>query len=502
MWWKVLLTVWLVSVAMPGANAQMGGSSYEMMYPEDPEPDPNCDCDVDMMILVDGSSSVGRDAFQLARDYIAHLIECFNCTNVGLLYCKCESKICIPFCVYDNIPDLITAVGEVPYFNGSKTRVGHCIYHAQCTTNWREGVPDVIVVLSDGQIYGTYEWGYYDDVASYAQNARDAGITIYTAGIGRDGFIDQTGLEVIAGDDSRVVDTAVEDPSWLASIIALDQCGSCDILIDANKDKRPYPWDEDSTPMPMGGWEGCNFEPGFLKQVCKVFQSDSCSDEVKGPVSTATRGLFGSIFGQLRDFFAAVGKAIRDAINAIVEALVSLPNTIAAAISRIIDAMTIGADDIEGKIDEMLNGFEEELDQIAEDPSILRCVDPHTLAENFVDAFVDAIRELAGDDQETLETSIQSIIQHIEDILNNESDNLDTAAREYFEWLRELFQNYLEEMKKVSAYIGNSTAGFHCRVNHWLIQPKGSPLIIYPFPWPFPLPLPLPLPFPPPFPWP
>ncbi|XP_078606426.1 matrilin-4-like isoform X2 [Branchiostoma floridae x Branchiostoma japonicum] len=180
MLWKVLLSAWLVSVAVCGANAQS--------LPNEVVP-PNCDCDMDLMFLVDGSSSIGSEGFALAKEYIAHFIECYNCTNVGLIHCKCESNRSIPLCYYNNVPALVNAVEEIESCPRSTTRVGYCIYYSQCTTQWHAGFPSVVVVLADGRIYGTYNGRNTDDVAGYAENARNAGITVYAGAIGRSSLV-------------------------------------------------------------------------------------------------------------------------------------------------------------------------------------------------------------------------------------------------------------------------------------------------------------------------
>eukprot|EP00058_Branchiostoma_floridae_P014698 XP_002600186.1 hypothetical protein BRAFLDRAFT_66692 [Branchiostoma floridae] len=199
MMWKVLLSAWLVSVAVCGANAQR--------IPNEMVP-PNCDCDLDLMFLVDGSSSIGSEGFDQAKEYIAHFIDCYNCTNVGLIHCKCESNRSIPLCYYNNVPALVNAVEEVESCP-STTRVGYCIYYSQCTTQWHAG-------KANGR--------NTDDVAGYAENARNAGITVYAGAIGRSSLVNMNGLETISGSSSRVVDTTQEDPSWLASCLTIDNC--------------------------------------------------------------------------------------------------------------------------------------------------------------------------------------------------------------------------------------------------------------------------------------
>eukprot|EP00058_Branchiostoma_floridae_P014716 XP_002600204.1 hypothetical protein BRAFLDRAFT_118258 [Branchiostoma floridae] len=198
---------------------------------------PDCPCDLDVMFLVDGSSSIGSEGFALAKEYIAHFINCFDCPRIGFILCKCEVNTSIPLCYYDYVRDATTAVGEIETCP-SLTRIGYCIKHMQCTTDWKEGVPSIVVILTDGRIYGTIDGRYTEDVIGYAEAARDAGMEVYAGAIGREVFVDETALEEISGSEDRTFSTFDEDPSVLVAILTIRHCGYCYALVKYLPEKR------------------------------------------------------------------------------------------------------------------------------------------------------------------------------------------------------------------------------------------------------------------------
>ncbi|XP_078686060.1 uncharacterized protein LOC144918848 [Branchiostoma floridae x Branchiostoma belcheri] len=456
----------------------------------------NCtDCDLDLMFLVDGSSSVGEDGFQHAQQYMVNAIEDLSCSNVGMIYCKCESNISISLGKFDDVFDLQDAVGDVD-FTPSTTRVGYCIKHMQCTTPWRDGVPRVVVVLSDGRIYGTYDGKHTEDVGAMAQAARDAGITLYAGAAGRSVLFDQSGLETIAGSIDRVFSAIDEDPSWLLTIISVEQCGSCSALADAIRWKVPYPWEDDEGPN-----EGqCIFEPRQLQQVCNALTTSDCATELQ----LYHQAFWDSISALLDYTTDHLTSILHDVDTRVEELLGRLEETIANsdvtvrettetaisevrnAVSNIIDASTNIIPDLADIVDGVLENIQDLICSLIDKAGQLYGVVQDYFYNLIKDTF-EPFRDFVNDVYNSLESTVTGLLSSLPYYIESELEQI----------LEEV--NYIRLFMYFDWVFGGGLDSLICRFLWWLIRPNRMPFT-YPVPYEIPgiPPLP-PLPTPPPY---
>ncbi|XP_035684605.1 matrilin-3-like [Branchiostoma floridae] len=168
----------------------------------------NAQCSFDVVFLADSSSSVRPHGTTAANIYIRDAIDCLTMYNVydvgvGVTHFTCTSTEHIPLGHYTlGDPELTAAVGNIAH-TGGLSRIGLAIRKMKDTTSFRSGVPRVAVVLTDGVGQGDAN-ERVDDYAEQAEEAREAGITLYAVATGMYAFLDTAALDTIAGDPSRL----------------------------------------------------------------------------------------------------------------------------------------------------------------------------------------------------------------------------------------------------------------------------------------------------------
>ncbi|XP_066300013.1 collagen alpha-3(VI) chain-like [Branchiostoma lanceolatum] len=162
--------------------------------------------DIDLVLLLDGSGSVGSDNFNLLKAFTQYIVGNFeiavNNTRVGVVQYSDFNNIEFNLNEYATEAEVLAAIGAITYQRGG-TFTGAAIDFVRqdvFTTAGgnRADKPDVLLVLTDGESS--------DAVAGPAQNTLNAGITIYAVGIGSG--VNADTLQEIAGDPGRVLQAA------------------------------------------------------------------------------------------------------------------------------------------------------------------------------------------------------------------------------------------------------------------------------------------------------
>ncbi|XP_078604257.1 collagen alpha-5(VI) chain-like [Branchiostoma floridae x Branchiostoma japonicum] len=175
-------------------------------------------CAIDTVFLLDRSSSIPRTGFNLAKQYIWGFAKCFTDQEigVGVIAYDCVPKTSIKLGIFtaSNSADLRYAIGDVE-FTGGITRTAAAIKYMTQTADFREDVPRVMIIITDGNDEG--------DLVAKVEDARDAGITVYVVANGFTALVNNAALEAIAGGPVNVF-SATGDPCDLANHI-LELCG-------------------------------------------------------------------------------------------------------------------------------------------------------------------------------------------------------------------------------------------------------------------------------------
>ncbi|CAH1241297.1 COL6A3 [Branchiostoma lanceolatum] len=239
--------------------------------------------DIDLVLLLDGSGSVGSDNFNLLKAFTQYIVGNFdiavNNTRVGVVQYSDFNNIEFNLNEYATKAEVLAAIGAITYQRGG-TFTGAAIDFVRqdvFTTAGgnRADKPDVLLVLTDGESS--------DAVAGPAQNTLNAGITIYAVGIGSG--VNADTLQEIAGDPGRVLQAA--DFQGLAAVTNQLQEALC---------TTAYCGDP-GAPV-NGNRAGTFFEGGVLQFTCNAgFElvgeaSATCqgSGEWSNPVPVCTPG--------------------------------------------------------------------------------------------------------------------------------------------------------------------------------------------------------------------
>uniref|UniRef100_A0A8C6M371 Cochlin n=1 Tax=Nothobranchius furzeri TaxID=105023 RepID=A0A8C6M371_NOTFU len=138
-----------------------------------------CYNSVNIGFLIDGSSSVGWQNFQLVLDFLAGIAQSFDISDVGAhigaVQFTYEQRVEFGLLDHSNKEDAVRALRRISYMNGG-TATGSAISYA--TQNlFRQAARgrNYLIVITDGQSY--------DDVQGPAMAAQRQGITIFSVGV-------------------------------------------------------------------------------------------------------------------------------------------------------------------------------------------------------------------------------------------------------------------------------------------------------------------------------
>uniref|UniRef100_A0A4W5KNV8 Collagen type XIV alpha 1 chain n=1 Tax=Hucho hucho TaxID=62062 RepID=A0A4W5KNV8_9TELE len=170
----------------------------------------------DIVILVDGSWSIGRINFRLVRMFLENLVSAFHVefdkTRIGLAQYSGDPRIEWHLNTFTTKEAVIDAVKNLPY-KGGNTLTGLALTYIRENSykpesGSRAGVPKIGILITDGKSQ--------DDVKPPAQSLREAGIELFAIGVKN---ADEKELKAIASPPEETHVYNVADFSVMSSIV-------------------------------------------------------------------------------------------------------------------------------------------------------------------------------------------------------------------------------------------------------------------------------------------
>uniref|UniRef100_A0AAQ4S0R7 Collagen, type XIV, alpha 1a n=2 Tax=Gasterosteus aculeatus aculeatus TaxID=481459 RepID=A0AAQ4S0R7_GASAC len=170
----------------------------------------------DIVILVDGSWSIGRLNFRLVRMFLENLVDAFdvgiNKTRIGLAQYSGDPRIEWHLNAFSTKDAVIDAVKNLPY-KGGNTLTGLALTYVleNCfkpESGSRPGVPKIGILVTDGKSQ--------DDVIPPAESLRNAGIELFAIGVKN---ADENELVSIASEPDHTHVYNVADFNVMSSIV-------------------------------------------------------------------------------------------------------------------------------------------------------------------------------------------------------------------------------------------------------------------------------------------
>lgn len=137
----------------------------------------------DIVILVDGSWSIGRFNFRLVRLFLENLVTAFNVgsekTRVGLAQYSGDPRIEWHLNAFSTKDEVIEAVRNLPY-KGGNTLTGLALNYIfensfKSEAGSRTGVPKIGILITDGKSQ--------DDIIPPSRNLRESGVELFAIGV-------------------------------------------------------------------------------------------------------------------------------------------------------------------------------------------------------------------------------------------------------------------------------------------------------------------------------
>ncbi|CAM9514623.1 unnamed protein product [Lampetra planeri] len=188
---------------------------------------------VDLVIVLDGSWSIGRINFRLVREFLEQLVQAFDVQadkiRVALSQYSGDTRTEWDLNTHTTKAALLEAVRSLPY-KGGNTNTGMALEHARLQNlrpeaGARPGVPAIVVLITDGKSQ--------DDVAQPAAELKSRGVELFAIGVKN---ADEQELQAIA---SKPVATHVHQASEFTGMAAIVEgltrvvCSRADILFTA-----------------------------------------------------------------------------------------------------------------------------------------------------------------------------------------------------------------------------------------------------------------------------
>ncbi|XP_068431414.1 collagen alpha-1(XIV) chain-like isoform X2 [Clinocottus analis] len=170
----------------------------------------------DIVILVDGSWSIGRINFRLVRTFLENLVRAFSVgsdkTRIGLAQYSGDPRIEWHLNAHSTKDAVLEAVKNLPY-KGGNTLTGLALTYILETSfrpesGSRSGVPKIGILITDGKSQ--------DDVIPPARSLRDAGIELFAIGVKN---ADENELRAIASPPEETHMYNVADFSVMSDIV-------------------------------------------------------------------------------------------------------------------------------------------------------------------------------------------------------------------------------------------------------------------------------------------
>ena len=169
---------------------------------------------IDIYFVLDESGSVGSINYQLMKQFVYDTVNEFDIgsdeTQVGLISYSSSAIARFYLNTYHDKATLLSAINALP-FNSEGTNPSAAInllrtYGFTSTNGGRpqsQAIPRVAVVITDGHSNS------YTATVTAAQNAHDAGITIFAVGVG-------------SGVNNNELNAIASDPSYVSTLTGFD----------------------------------------------------------------------------------------------------------------------------------------------------------------------------------------------------------------------------------------------------------------------------------------
>ncbi|XDV42634.1 hypothetical protein PO909_011260 [Leuciscus waleckii] len=204
--------------SMPLAGEEKTTLSDAPAPPTIPTPDVTCKttAQADIVLLVDGSWSIGRLNFKTIRDFIGRMVGVFDIgpdrVQIGLAQYSGDPKTMWYLNTHGTRQDLLEAVKNLPY-KGGNTLTGLALNYIlqnnfKPNVGMRPNSRKIGVLVTDGKSQ--------DDILVNSQNLRDQGIELYAIGVKN---ADENELRAIASDPDDIHMYNVADFSFLLDIV-------------------------------------------------------------------------------------------------------------------------------------------------------------------------------------------------------------------------------------------------------------------------------------------
>ncbi|XP_062835111.1 collagen alpha-1(XX) chain [Anolis carolinensis] len=189
----------------------------------------------DIILLVDGSWSIGRNNFGLIREFLASLVAPFNVAmdkiRVGLTQYSSDPRTEWDLNTYSTRDEVLEALRSLRY-KGGNTFTGLALTHVlehnlKADTGARSEAPKLIILLTDGKSQ--------DDANPPAQVLKNMGIQIFAVGVKN---ADETELRQVASDPLELTVYNVLDFPLLSSLVGRLTRVLCAQIKVKNKDEN------------------------------------------------------------------------------------------------------------------------------------------------------------------------------------------------------------------------------------------------------------------------
>ncbi|XP_062864011.1 collagen alpha-1(XII) chain [Trichomycterus rosablanca] len=204
--------------SMPLAGEEKTTLSDEPATPPIRAPDVMCktNAQADIVLLIDGSWSIGRLNFKTIRAFIARMVGVFDIgpdrVQIGLAQYSGDPKTEWHLNAHRTRESLLDAVANLPY-KGGNTLTGLALNYIlqnnfRANVGMRPNSRKIGVLVTDGKSQ--------DDIIANSQNLRDSGVELYAIGVKN---ADENELRSIATDPDEIHMYNVADFSFLLDIV-------------------------------------------------------------------------------------------------------------------------------------------------------------------------------------------------------------------------------------------------------------------------------------------
>ncbi|XP_062998955.1 collagen alpha-1(XX) chain [Elgaria multicarinata webbii] len=189
----------------------------------------------DIVLLVDGSWSIGRNNFGLIREFLASLVAPFNVAGdkirVGLSQYSSDPRTEWDLNTYSTRDEVLEALRSLRY-KGGNTFTGLALTHVleqnlKAEAGARSDAPKLVVLLTDGKSQ--------DDASPSAQTLKNKGIEIFAVGVKN---ADEAELRHVASEPLEMTVYNVLDFPLLSSLVGRLTRVLCAWIKEKNKDKN------------------------------------------------------------------------------------------------------------------------------------------------------------------------------------------------------------------------------------------------------------------------